>query len=200
MTALADHNRQKAIDLLGKGLPNKVVAAALGVTDSVISQYLAEPRFAEEVRVRRCEILETSADLDTRYDGLESKLLEKLESSLSLITRPRDVLNAIKVINGANRKGTSLPENSDPLGKVVTLTIPQVVQQRFNININNQVTEVQDGEGNSNPLVTADAASIQKLADKFASQAPKIGKLPSPAPARLTTSRKPKSTITAADL
>jgi len=157
----------RAIALLGQGLSPSVVASALGVTDSRISQLLSDPQVAAEVQKARFENLQQSTEIDSKYNALEGKLLEKLERVLPLITKPRDLLNAINTVNGAKRRGQSAPDTDALQAKIVNLTLPKIVQQHFITNINQQVTEVRDESGNSQTLVTADSGSLDGFASKL---------------------------------
>ena len=56
---------EKALDLLGKGIANEIVASALGVTPARITQLLADENFAAEVQKRRFLNLQKNTMRDT---------------------------------------------------------------------------------------------------------------------------------------
>lgn len=151
---------EKALALLGQGHSASVVSSALGVTDSRVSQMLAAPGFAAEVQRLRVASLQKSTELDSSYNGLEGKLLEKLEKVLPLITRPRDILQAITAINSAKRRGATTTDTDTPQAKVVSLTLPTTIQQKFVTNTYHQVVEVRDDSGEAQTLVTASSGSL----------------------------------------
>jgi hypothetical protein len=153
-------NEEKALALLGQGHSASVVSSALGVTDSRVSQMLAAPGFAAEVQRLRVASLQKSTELDSSYNGLEGKLLEKLEKVLPLITRPRDILQAITTINSAKRRGATTTDTDIPQAKVVSLTLPTTIQQKFVTNNYHQVVEVRDDSGEAQTLVTASSGSL----------------------------------------
>jgi len=162
MSRAKTRTEERALELLGQGLSTGVVASALGVTDSAISQLLADENFASDVQKLRFDSLQKSTQLDSTYTDIEEKLLETLEESLPLINKPRDILSAINVINGAKRRGLDSPDSGALEAKVVQLTVPAVLQQKFVVNIANQVTEVQ-GDQINQTLVTATAGDLDEL-------------------------------------
>lgn len=171
MSANASPVTDKALTLLGQGHPPVVVASALGVTESRISQLLADSTFAEKVTELRYKQLQKSTAIDDEYNELESKLLEKLRKSLPLISRPRDILAAVTVVNNAKRRGQQAPESSTVTQKTVNLFLPGSVQQRFVSNSHNQVTEIRDeSTGSAQTLVTASSASLDGFVERKASE------------------------------
>ena len=162
MSRAKTRTEERALELLGQGLSTGVVASALGVTDSAISQLLADENFASDVQKLRFDSLQKSTQLDSTYTDIEGKLLETLEENLPLINKPRDILSAINVINGAKRRGLDSPDSGALEAKVVQLTIPAALQQKFVVNIANQVTEVQ-GDQINQTLVTATAGDLDEL-------------------------------------
>lgn len=130
---------ERAMHLLGLGIPAEQTAAALGVTASRISQLLAEKTFADRVSALRYENLQKHNKRDAAYDTLEDKLTAKLEKSLPLLVRPDQILAAIKVVNGAKRRGTTSTVTNTTNNTVVNLVMPVKVAQQFVKNVNNQV-------------------------------------------------------------
>lgn len=181
--------REKALVLLGQSHSVSTVAAALGVTDSAISQLLADADFAQKVQELRFASLQKFSELDDDYNAIEEKLLVKLEKNLPLIQKPRDILSAIHVINGAKRRGQQVIDSTAMQSKVVQITIPQVIQQKFITNVNNQIVEVRDDEGNTDTLVTAQSGSLDTLV-----QLHKSKKLPKFAGSTITQERYSEST------
>lgn len=133
---------ERALKLLGSGLSNSVVASAVGVSESRISQLLADQDFRDKVAELRFASLQKHNDTDATYDSLEDKLLVHLKSALPLIaTKPMELLRAISVINGAKRRGVSAPEQLTAQQTVINLVMPVALTQKFTTNINNQVIQ-----------------------------------------------------------
>ncbi len=131
-------------ELLGVGLPNNVVASAVGVTDSYISQLLADPEFAAEVTQLKLINLTETAARDKKYNSLEDKLLEKLENVLPYLVKPMEVLAAIKTINSAVRRAAPSELAGQANVQVVQLQLPDnsAFAARFVINKESQVVEI----------------------------------------------------------
>ena len=66
---------ERALHLLGSGVPADSVASALGVTPSRISQLLAEDSFSKKVAALRYDSLQKHNRRDGKYDSLEDTLL-----------------------------------------------------------------------------------------------------------------------------
>lgn len=148
---------EKALALLGAGISQDAVASALGVTPARISQLLADRTFADKVAKLRYEAMQKHNARDLAYDSLEDKLLVKLEKSLPLLLRPESILNAMRIVNGAKRRGAQLTQTNTQDAKVVQLVIPQFIAQQFSVNVNNQVTKAGTQE-----LLTMQASQLLK--------------------------------------
>lgn len=163
MTNAVTSTKDRAMTLLGKGLSTSVVASALGVTDGAISQLLADPIFAAEVQKLRFASLTASSELDDRYNDMEGKLLTKLERNLPLIQKPREILQAINVVNGAKRRGAGSADPNAITANIVQISVPAVIHNKFVTNVNNQIVEVRDGSGSASTLVTISADSLDRV-------------------------------------
>lgn len=162
MSQVSTH-KERALIMLGGGAPAHIVAQALGVTESAISQMLAEEEFAQQVSDLRYKSLTRHTALDDKYTSLEEKLVEKVEKLLPLMTKPRDVVATLTAINNTKRRGAQVMNGATQGSKVVSLTIPVTIAHKFVSNVNNQVIEVQDGE-ESRSLITAASSSLDTLA------------------------------------
>ena len=173
-SAASKATRDRALQLLGQGLGTSVVASALGVTDARVSQLLAEQGFAADVQKLRFDSLQKSTSLDASYTDLEEILLGKLEDVIPLINKPRDLLQALTAVNGAKRRGQDSPDSASMSAKVVQLSLPPALQQKFITNVFNQVVEVKDGQGNANSLVTVDSQSLTRFLESQAGSAKEL--------------------------
>jgi hypothetical protein len=160
MTTTPSSTESRALTLLGQGLPISTVAAALGVTDSAISQLLSNPSFSQAVRDRKYQALAKYQTLDDNYDALEAKLQKQLMQVVPMLFKPRDVLHAIQVVNAAKRRGGVAPDATPDQAKVVTITMPTVISQKFITNIHQQV--IQAG---SQDLTTIPSSQISRIVD-----------------------------------
>lgn len=149
--------RDRALALLSQGIPAEQVAAACGVTASAISQLLSEEGFASEVATARYQNLQKHNERDCKYDSIEDKLVEKLDSLLPLMMRPMEVLKSIQVINAAKRRGSSAPDSITNQQTIVQIVMPTQVVERFTTNAANQVTRT-----GTQDLLTIQSGSLLK--------------------------------------
>jgi len=158
MATTTTSTEDRALTLLGQGLGPEVVAAAVGVSTSRISQLLSTPEFASKVAEARYENLAKHNSRDNAYDKMEDTLLSKLSDCLPYMMRPMEILKAIQVINAAKRRGSSAPESITSQQTVVQLIMPTQIMQSFTTNINNQVIKA-----GAQDLVTVQSSNMDKL-------------------------------------
>lgn len=156
-TSTTSSTEERALTLLGQGIPPNVVANTLGVDVSRISQYLADESFAVKVVEKKFEALSKHNQQDDLADTTEAALLKKLNESLPFLTRPMEILKAYQVLNAAKRKGQIVPDTLTNQQKIIQLNIPQILIDKFQTNIHNQVTQV----GNQT-LVTIQSGNMLK--------------------------------------
>lgn len=167
MTSTTTATEERALALLGQGLGAEVVASAVGVSPSRISQLISDPEFAAKVAELRFSNLVKHNARDEKYDKLEDKLLDKMENLLPFMMKPFEVLKAISVINSAKRRGISTPEQITGQQTVIPLTLPAAILQNFSakniqVNIHNQVIKAGDQE-----LVTVQSSRMDSLVSQL---------------------------------
>lgn len=160
-TGTTSNVENKALSLLGSGIQAEQVASALGVSPSRIAQLLAQKTFADKVAALRYKALQSHNKRDTEYDNLEDKLMQKLNSSLPMLIKPGDILNAIKIVNGAKRRGQSGPSQVTNQQVVVNISLPNVVAQKFTTDMNNQVVRA-----GSQELLTMPSGNLLKRVEE----------------------------------
>ena len=133
---------ERALTLLGQGVPPAAVAAALGVDISRISQLLSDDDFASKVVEKKFEALSKHNERDTAIDSLEDKLLVKLHDCLPFMTRPMEILKSFAVLNAAKRRGQTSTDTLSSKQTIIQLNIPQIILEKFTANIHNQVVQV----------------------------------------------------------
>lgn len=167
MASTTTSTEERALALLGQGLGAEVVASAVGVSPSRISQLISDPEFAAKVAELRFSNLVKHNARDEKYDKLEDKLLDKMENLLPFMMKPFEVLKAISVINSAKRRGISTPEQITGQQTVIPLTLPVAILQNFSakniqVNIHNQVIKAGDQE-----LVTVQSSRMDSLVSQL---------------------------------
>lgn len=157
----------KALVMLGSGAPVGVVASALGVTESRISQMMSVEEFASAVADLKYKNLTKQTHLDDQYTDLENDLLVKFRKAMPLMTNPRDIASALSIINNTKRRGAQIMDPASQQTRVVNLTIPIAIAQKFIVNVNNQVVEVQDESGSAQSLITAASSSLDRISEEI---------------------------------
>lgn len=152
--------QERAMKLLGAGISADQVASALGVTPSYISQLLATESFSSLVSEARYNNLQKHNARDSALDSLEDKLIEKMDRSLPLMTKPESIMRALQIVNAAKRRGASAPNSIVNSQNIVNIILPQKITQKFTTNVHNQVISA----GTQN-LLTIQSASLLEQKD-----------------------------------
>ena len=141
-TSTTTPTETRALTLLGQGVPPSIVASALGVDPSRISQLLANPEFAAQVVEKKFESLTRQTSRDLEIDSLEDAVVKLLKDALPMMSRPMEIIRAFSIINAAKRRGITTTEAPTAVQTIVALNIPAVLIQQFTKNIHNQVIQV----------------------------------------------------------
>ena len=151
--------KDKILALLGLGLPNNVVASAVGVSDSYVSQLMGVEDFARQVQELRLKNLTEIAARDKKWDSLEDRFLQKLEDLLPMggFSRPMEILKALQVLNAAKRRASPQELPAAASYTVVPLILPIVMAPKLSVNSQGQVIEVE-----GRVLATMPAAVVNK--------------------------------------
>ena len=161
-TSTTSATEERALALLGSGVSPAVTAASLGVSEARISQLLSQDDFASKVATLRYESLQKHNIRDTSYDELEDQLIEKMRDCIPLMHRPMEILKAISIINAAKRRGQSTPESIHEKQQIIQLQIPIQVINRFQTNLQGQVTTITTAE-NTQDLLTIQSSALDSL-------------------------------------
>jgi hypothetical protein len=161
-TSTTTSTEDRALTLLGQGIGPEMVASAVGVSVSRISQLLSDPEFSAKVSELRFSALAKHNERDSAYDLMETQLQEKLKDLIPYMMKPGEVLKAIQIINAAKRRGSSTPDSIINKQTIVQLVLPtQIINsftQNIQTNIHNQV--VRAGEQD---LVTIQSGRMNSL-------------------------------------
>lgn len=160
---------ERAIIMLGEGTPAVVVASTLGVSESRISQLMADEGIAEQIRTLRYNRSEKINARDKKADEIEDKLLGQLDAAIPMLMRPMEIARTLSMVNAMKRRGIAAPDSMTERSAIVTITMPKKITQQFTTNINNQV--IQAG---SQELLTIQSGAMDALIAAAHSQVPKI--------------------------
>ena len=166
-------NQAAALKYLGQGISAVMVASTLGVSEGLISQFLAEPRFAEEVTRLKLATLQKQTSVDNKYLDFEDRLLDKFGKTIPLMTKPMEILKGIQILNATKRRGMADGPVGIQASQIVEINIPIHVNQKFITNTHNQIVEIHDDEG-SRSLVTATPQAVASLAAARLNSIPEI--------------------------
>jgi hypothetical protein len=149
---------ERALALLGQGIEPSIVAAAVGVSDSRISQLISDPHFSARVAELRYVNLAKHTQRDNAYDDIEDTLIGKLKDCIPYMMKPMEILASIRVINQAKRRGQQTLSSGHEKAEVVHLTLPISIVNQFRVDTNNQV--IQAGQQD---LITIQAGAMKNL-------------------------------------
>lgn len=142
-------NKGQALMLLGRGTSAQSTAAILGVSPSLISQFMEDDDFVTELTELKCERELAASIRDEAKDNLEDKAIAKVEAVIDYITKPMEAVALLKTINGLNRTATPNTGLGDKGTGVISVVLPKgIIAAKVNIEVNaqNQVIEV-EGRG-----------------------------------------------------
>lgn len=158
----------RAMNMLANGATQKEAALALGVTESLVSQFMAEADFQSQLHDKIAKNMLDAQEIDNNYVETERVLSKRLREQSNLMFNPDSVLRTLKFVNEAKKKvaanfGAQPHVDGGNGQKVlpVVLVLPQVVQREFVLNPNNEIVAIDD-----QPLVTLNSNSLNQLVAK----------------------------------
>lgn len=181
----------RAIKLLGSGALQVETAKALGVTESQVSQWMAEKDFSEQVSELVKKNFADQCIIDENYNKVERKLSERLYQASEMMFDPDKILRTLKFVNEAKRK-IAPQENpngingsgSTIINMPVTLILPAPVAKEFIFNPQNEIVGIDGKEVmtisskgiedlaqiNKNPIVKPGETKLKQLENKHGSR------------------------------
>jgi transcriptional regulator with XRE-family HTH domain len=159
-------NKEQIIALLSQGIPAAQVAAAVGVSESYISQLRADPELSELITTQGTAKLEANAAFDNTLERAELMALEKIEKNLPFANMGQ-AMAAFRILNSARKRSDAFATPADQSTNItVNLTLPAAAAARYVVNNSNEIVEV---EGQT--MITATAKSLDSLLAQRASGA-----------------------------
>jgi len=135
--------RDKAISMLGQGVAQHLVAEAVGVTPSYISQLVKEPGVISEIGAIRAEFVQEDLQHDRLINKLEMEALKRIEKTLPYV-KAEAAAKIFSTLNSSKRHAI-LSENDNHVTTAVTIVIPTAAEHFIKKNNENQVIEI-DGK------------------------------------------------------
>lgn len=160
--------QERILKMLGMGIDQHKVASAIGVEPSYISQLLADEDFKSQVQELKFANLTEATNRDKRYNGLEDKILDKIESDIDrnplAFRNTMEKMKALTMVNGLKRRGAGVDENHSHVQQTtVQLIMPTVLFNRYVKSVDNQIVQA----GNKD-LLTMQSQALEELANEHA--------------------------------
>lgn len=170
-------DKDKVLALLGTGLQQNVVAAAVGCEPQYITELLSNEDFKNQVIALRQEALTASSKRDKAIDGIEDDLIDKLKdltSTPGMLYKPHDILKAFMIVNNAKRRGAPVQESLAANEGIAALSLPVTLLKRFSMTktVDGEIVQVEEQSLVAMPAhtllkVLADNAAKSGAVDKY---------------------------------
>lgn len=158
----------KCIKLLGNGCTQVEAAKALGVSESQVSQWLADADFKGQVNALVAKTFEEQSVIDENYNKAEKKLSDRLVNLTEHMFDPDKVLRALAFLNQAKRRVSPNIGNQPGMDginggamKPVALLLPGVILKDFLLSPNNEVIGI-----NGKEVITLPSKDINDLSKR----------------------------------
>lgn len=154
-------NRQLAVQYLAQNIQPSIVAGILGVTESQISQLMADPDFAAEVAQHSQGAAAEDLAYDSRVDKAEETFLTNIEQRAQFANMQQS-LQAFKLLNGAKRrKDTRVHNSAQNSGVTVNITLPAALVPDYVMNAQAEIVEV-----SGKTMISATPANVNAMLEK----------------------------------
>lgn len=149
--------KEHAINLLAQGIPTSQVAAAVGVSDSYISQLKADEEVQRQIAERQAAHSIADSNFDNTLERAEAMALEKIEKNLPFANMGQ-ALAAFRILNSARRRKDEFIQKDSAVSVTVNLTLPANNIPRY---ITNQANEIVEVEGKT--MLSASAKTLDQI-------------------------------------
>lgn len=151
--------KDKIIEMLGAGVTPVQVALACGVSESYISQLLADEHVEAQVKALRVEKAAAYVEHDAQLDSDEEVVRRKVRRNIDDgFLKPMELLKHFQVLNAARRKSEGAGTAQVPTSTIVQLHLPTAAAVQFKMTVDKQVVEI-DGRA----MTAMPAAQVAKM-------------------------------------
>lgn len=149
--------------LLSDGHTQETVSSTLGITPSQISQYIAKESFRAELSSRKSKKLEKYKKLDDGYDRMEQSVADKLEASISMVSKPGDLLAIATRLNAMKRRmgDGGINGSAVPVQQIVQVVLPTVLIHKFTKTAAGHIVAIDDKS-----LVTIGSGTLASISNE----------------------------------
>lgn len=134
--------KDQIIEFLSQNIPTSQIAAAVGCSDSYVSQLKSDPEVQTILAQKSVESAAKDAAFDSILDKAEYLALEKIEKNLPFANMGQ-ALAAFKVLNSARRRKDAFSALDNAGTTInVNLTIPAHAIPKYTVNAQSEIVDV----------------------------------------------------------
>lgn len=153
---------ENILRLLSDGHSQETVSSTLGITPSQISQYLAKEVFRSELSARKSKKLEKYKKLDDGYDRMEQTVADKLEATISMVSRPGDLIAIATRLNAMKRRMGDIGQGAAvPVQQIVQVVLPTILIHKFTKTAAGHIVAIDDKS-----LVTIGSGTLASISNE----------------------------------
>lgn len=153
-----DNRLTYIVNCLEAGFQQVVIAEALGVSESLVSQLIAEHSLDQVAAKQKITRESVFNDIDNSYNEAEKFIADRLKTSVKYMTDPVKLAYVADKLNKMKRRALSQVGASAAPAKVAVLNLPMHVQNNFIFNQQNEAIAV-DGR----PLISMPATRLMQV-------------------------------------
>lgn len=172
-------DKVKVKELLGSGLSIEVVSSAVGCAAAYISELMGDTEFAKDVIELRTQALQSHNRRDKSIDDIEDSLISKVKELVDsgMIYKPRDILQAFRVMNSAQRRGVPAEAGMNITNNIVHLQLPEQLIKGLTITQSGEVVDIELGSGNQTLVTMPTSTLLSQLSSRSDDDAKRFGKV-----------------------
>lgn len=160
--------KDRIVEMLVQGIPGSAIAAAIGVSESYVSQLSSDEDVAAQVLEAQERLAAQDNEYDTKLDKVEDQFLDRIDEK-SRFANLQQSLQAFKILNSARRRKESRAiQNQQQSAVVVPIILPVQVVPNFVMNSSSEIVEVQ-----GRTMIAATVKNIDEVLQKKTPQQPK---------------------------
>jgi len=156
-------SKEQVKDMLIQGISPVQISNTLAISESYVSQLLADEDFAGEVEAGKQLVLAEDLKYDEKVQRIEESYLDVIENK-SRFANLQQSLQAFKILNGAKKRRDAHVSSQTPgVGVVVNIQLPMAIIPSYVTNSKNEIVEVQGQTMVSATPKAVEAASQARL-------------------------------------
>jgi len=130
------------IAYLAQNIPSSQAAAAVGISESRVSQLLNDPDFAQKLEAQKVAISSKDVSFDDNLDTVEETLLENVLKRAPFMDAKASLLG-LRVVSGISRRRDRRVNPPERIGTVVNIMLPAALTPHYVMNGQSEIVEVE---------------------------------------------------------